>query len=221
MGTTVSQMPSVHNRLNGSLNGVGVVDNLGLAPRQNTYVDGLQTDGEAQARQEYPDGVSENHFASNARLGVPSLFTTQQQPGQGGTGYERDEADAAAIAHQQEQRGVSHLSHAVSAIATNGVPGRHTLVQRSPTPGQTAPLNQASSTAVGPNFTLTPPQLEKRGGPVEFNHAIGYVNKIKASVLNCIHRLLLADRNIFRTDFRNNLTSTSNFLKSFKHISAT
>ncbi|KAL8972224.1 MAG: hypothetical protein Q9183_000663 [Haloplaca sp. 2 TL-2023] len=177
MGTTVSQMPSAPNRLNGSLNGVGLVDSLGI-PRPNSYVDGVQADGEAQVRQEYAVGTPETQYISNARHGAQSGVAAQQQLGQGNIGYERDEAEAAAIAHQQEQRGVSHLSHAVSAMTTNGVPARHPLTQRSPTPGQLATLNQAGNATAGANYNLTPAQLEKRG-PVEFNHAIGYVNKIK------------------------------------------
>ncbi|KAL8704550.1 MAG: hypothetical protein Q9201_002285 [Fulgogasparrea decipioides] len=179
MGTTVSQMPSVQNRLNGGLNGVAAVDSLGLAPRQNAYVDGFHQDGEAQApQQEHLDGAPENQLTSNGRPGVSSVFTAQQHLGQGNTGYERAEADAASIAHQQEQQGVSHLSHAVSAIATNGVPARQPLAQGSPIAESTGSLNQANLVANGPGLSFTPAQLEKRG-PVEFNHAIGYVNKIK------------------------------------------
>ncbi|KAL8688268.1 MAG: hypothetical protein Q9218_005778 [Villophora microphyllina] len=179
MGTTVSQMPSGHNRLNGGFNSIAGVENLGLVSRQIAYVDGSQADGEVQApRQEHLDRGSENHLASSGRLGVPAFFTAQQHLPQSNIGYERDEAEAAAIAHQQEQRGVSNLSHAVSAVATNGSSTRQTLVEESPTPGPIATLNQAGTPSIGPNFNLTPTQLEKRT-PVEFNHAIGYVNKIK------------------------------------------
>lgn len=67
---------------------------------------------------------------------------------------------AAAAAHQQQQRGVSQLTN---AVATLGHPPRNT---QTPTPGQQA-MNGGAQ-----------PGLEKRG-PVEFNHAISYVNKIK------------------------------------------
>ena len=68
----------------------------------------------------------------------------------------------------QEQRNVSHLQNA--AAAANGQP--RPAQGSSPTPGQAG---------------LFPPQGGlfgngadgKRGGPVEFNHAISYVNKIK------------------------------------------
>ncbi|KAI4101267.1 MAG: hypothetical protein L6R37_005009 [Teloschistes peruensis] len=178
MGTTVSQMPSVHTRLNGGLNSIATAESLGLISRQNAYVDDSQPDGEMQGpRQEQLDRASENHFGSNGRVGVPAFFTTQQHPGPGNSAYERDDAEAAVIAHQQEQRGVSNLSHAVSAVATNGATNRQTLVEGSPTPGPTATSNQANTPGLGPSFNLST-QLEKRT-PVEFNHAIGYVNKIK------------------------------------------
>lgn len=221
MGTTVSQMPSVHNRLNGGLNTIAAAENLGLVSRQNAYVDGSQPDGEVQApRQEHLDRAPENHFGSNGRLGVPAFFTAQQHLGQGNIPYERDEAEAAAIAHQQEQRGVSNLSHAVSAVATNGATSRQTLAEGSPTPGPTATSNQASTPGIGPSFNHLTTQLEKRT-PVEFNHAIGYVNKIKVSVLNLVRSHVILTQFFLRIASRNSLTSTNNFLRFFRHISAT
>ncbi len=76
--------------------------------------------------------------------------------------------DNAAAVHQQEQRGVSSLQNAVTA-ASNG--NARTGVPASP-PGQAAGYPQG---AFGADL--------KRGGPVEFNHAISYVNKIKVSIL--------------------------------------
>lgn len=96
-------------------------------------------------------------------------------------------ADAAAVAHQQEQRGVSQLQNAVS-VATNGPVATQRFPQMSPSGDATIPmmLNGADSgmnggTHIGP---------EKRG-PVEFNHAISYVNKIKVGELlsqGSVHR---------------------------------
>ena len=107
-----------------------------------------------------------------------------------GASYDRDDqlidADAAAIAHQEEQRGVSHLSNAVSAVATNGIHGRHSLTQASPNGPQTTVLGQAAAGLNTPGPPLTPANqlgVEKRG-PVEFNHAIGYVNKIKVRAMD-------------------------------------
>lgn len=73
-------------------------------------------------------------------------------PGQGS--YEAQQA-----AHQQEQRNVHHLQNAAATVG--GQPPRHAIT---PSPGG------------GPNGAQ--PGMEKRG-PVEFNHAISYVNKIK------------------------------------------
>lgn len=70
---------------------------------------------------------------------------------------------AAIAAHQQQQRGVSQLTNAVGLL---GQPPRN--VQTPPPGGQTSTIN-------GPLGT------EKRG-PVEFNHAISYVNKIKVCI---------------------------------------
>jgi paired amphipathic helix protein Sin3a len=83
-----------------------------------------------------------------------------QAPAQHST-YEAQQA-AAAAAHQQQQRGVSQLT---SAVATLGHPGPPRNAQ-TPTPGGQPGMNGGGA------------QLEKRG-PVEFNHAISYVNKIK------------------------------------------
>ncbi|KAJ8066231.1 hypothetical protein OCU04_005315 [Sclerotinia nivalis] len=78
--------------------------------------------------------------------------------------YEAQAAAAAAAAHQQQQRGVSQLTNAVSA--TLGQPPRNT---QTPTPG---------GSSGNLNGSGAQPGMEKRG-PVEFNHAISYVNKIK------------------------------------------
>nr|OQO24622.1 hypothetical protein B0A51_09602 [Rachicladosporium sp. CCFEE 5018] len=67
--------------------------------------------------------------------------------------------------HQQQERGVNHLQNAVSAAAS----GAALRAGMSPAPGRITPLPQDGDGPVG---------MEKRG-PVEFNHAISYVNKIK------------------------------------------
>ena len=79
----------------------------------------------------------------------------------GGQSQAAYEAQQAAAAHQQQQRGVNQLTN---AVATLGVPRGNALT---PVPGQT-----------GMNGAGGQQGMEKRG-PVEFNHAISYVNKIK------------------------------------------
>ncbi|KAL9598928.1 MAG: hypothetical protein Q9219_004194 [cf. Caloplaca sp. 3 TL-2023] len=178
MGTTVSQMPSVHNRLNGVINGGPMIEDLAPAPRQNAYVDGYPIRTELQGPlQEQLDGQPEIHHPPHNRLEVPSYLTTSQHPGQSSTSYDRDELDAGGLGHQQDQRGVSNLSHAVSAVATNGTSSRHALAPVSPTGGSSGSINQATLLTIPPGPSVTP-GLDKRG-PIEFNHAIGYVNKIK------------------------------------------
>lgn len=75
--------------------------------------------------------------------------------------------------HQQEQRGVSSLQNAVSAAA--GGPGLRAGISPRSTP---MPHQQDANLLVdGAQVQIG---AEKRG-PVEFNHAISYVNKIKVS----------------------------------------
>ncbi|PVI03678.1 hypothetical protein DM02DRAFT_611980 [Periconia macrospinosa] len=78
---------------------------------------------------------------------------------------------AATIAHQQEQRGVSQLQNAVSAAAT----GRAIM---SPNGDVSAALPGQALNGIAQGAQMGGVGAEKRG-PVEFNHAISYVNKIK------------------------------------------
>lgn len=167
MGTTVSQMPSVQNRFNGPSNGISAMENL----RQGVYPEGPQASIEWSNSQNDED----------ARRGHPMYLGQDHTGNEGGAPYDREEpieaSQAALIAHQQEQRGVSNL---VSAVTTNGAQGRHNLAQVSPGGGQITSLGQAAAGLSNAAMTSGAQLLEKRG-PVEFNHAIGYVNKIKAS----------------------------------------
>ncbi|EGE84486.2 transcriptional repressor Sin3p [Blastomyces dermatitidis ATCC 18188] len=85
--------------------------------------------------------------------------------------------NAAAIAHQQEQRGVSQLQSAVSA-ATAGS-GRSSVMNMSgmQPQGPAQPMNNLGS--LGPGVLHSVQGDMSKRGPVEFNHAISYVNKIK------------------------------------------
>lgn len=74
--------------------------------------------------------------------------------------------DLDSEAMQQEQRNVSQLQNAATAAAN----GHTRLVGSSPPPG---PFPAGGIFGSGADA--------KRGGPVEFNHAISYVNKIKVS----------------------------------------
>jgi paired amphipathic helix protein Sin3a len=116
---------------------------------------------------------------NNRTLGQPLYGPQQGQQGPAPHSPEvtsRPHADpagsAAALAHQQEQRGVSQLQNAVSAAT-----GRSLM----------SPSVDAGTSLQGQamNGAAQLPQMggaaaEKRG-PVEFNHAISYVNKIKVT----------------------------------------
>ncbi|KAK3044760.1 hypothetical protein LTS18_000434, partial [Coniosporium uncinatum] len=83
-------------------------------------------------------------------------------------------ANAAALSHQQDQRGVSQLQSAAS-VANGGPLSRQGLM--SPSGGISSPLPSQALNGLGLQAAAVA-GMEKRG-PVEFNHAISYVNKIK------------------------------------------
>jgi len=87
-------------------------------------------------------------------------------PGQHLSPLEAARQQEQAAIHQQQERGVNHLQNAVSAAASGTI-----RAGMSPAPGRTTPLPGQDVVDLGG---------EKRG-PVEFNHAISYVNKIKVS----------------------------------------
>ena len=117
----------------------------------------------------------QRQFSPSARSGNLSAYGPQSQGPTAENSFEQDVANAALV-HQQEQRGVSQLQNAVSA-ATNGTVGRApSMMQISPGSGQPPSLAQPG------NVTGLPgQQADMKRGPVEFNHAISYVNKIKVS----------------------------------------
>ncbi len=151
------------------------------------YREGPQPKSEwPQQQQENSAAMTENPFSPGGRHVGLSLFSPQANLGQGnGILFEREElstnADTATV-EQREQRGVSHLSNAVSAVATIGAQSRPTA-QASPGAEQVPGLGQMAAGINGDICSSASGNqlgLEKRG-PVEFNHAIGYVNKIKVN----------------------------------------
>ena len=223
MGTTVSQMPSI-SRVNGSVNGVHHLENGNTPAAQGVYRDVVLPNGEVPTQQhENSAGASENPFSSGGRHSGLPLFSPQASLGQEtGVQYDRDDqltnADPVTLAHQQEQRGVSNLSNAASAVATNGSQTRHSLAQVSPNTEQAPGLGQmaAGISGVIGSALASGNQLgmEKRG-PVEFNHAIGYVNKIKVdnSVLLRIAALTLTPNRIASINSPRFINSFSRFYK--------
>lgn len=82
-------------------------------------------------------------------------------------------ANVSLLQHQQEQRGVSHLQNAVQ-VATGEQMGR----QES---GMLSPMAEPVSSSAGMGVAQQGAANGDKRGPVEFNHAISYVNKIKVS----------------------------------------
>lgn len=181
MGTTVSQMPSAPNRFSMGSGTVHALENGTGTARLGPYTEAHVNGDWASHRQEGAE-VGENPFVMNGRPGIPSQHTGQTPTTQDGSViYDREDQIAAAeAAHRQEQRGVSNLSHVASAIASNGATSQMPITQVSPS-GQVTSVGQAGEGMNNAGSVLVSGNqmgLEKRG-PVEFNHAIGYVNKIK------------------------------------------
>jgi paired amphipathic helix protein Sin3a len=178
MGTMVSTMPAPRPLSPPRTTAV----NGNVPPTDSTFYDG-QGRWAQNIRDLGPPRVAEAQdpaFSPNTRNLGQALFGPQQ--GQVGPAPMSPEAtarphpdvaaSAATLVHQQEQRGVSQLQNAVSAAAGRSIlsPGGEIST---PMAGQA--LNgvaQGVQGGVG---------AEKRG-PVEFNHAISYVNKIKVSL---------------------------------------
>ncbi|KAF2716727.1 hypothetical protein K431DRAFT_289187 [Polychaeton citri CBS 116435] len=149
MGTTVQSMPQP--RPLSRQDGEGK-----LRPANGTY-----TPQPGQATHILLSPSMRAAVPSSAQSHVASLEAARQQEHQ-------------AMMHQQEQRGVNQLQSAVSAAAgaragLSPGPGRTTT----PLPGGPDPNGMAGAAG-----QQDPVGMEKRG-PVEFNHAISYVNKIK------------------------------------------
>ena len=199
MGTEVHRLRGTG--LNGALNGAG-------------HDSGRPFYGEGPANGEWTAQPNEmEHSSDHQYTSVPVTHNMIDSEMQQTQADRRMVSDAALLAHQQEQRGISHLA---SAAETTGGPGRMAPAQVSPGGGQVPAFSQAASglsnAALNAGSQLG---MEKRG-PVEFNHAIGYVNKIKVSRLT-FRTFVPAD--FARTALRHNPRSTSNFWRSCKLIS--
>ena len=116
-----------------------------------------------------PSGTMTQSLQSRSRAGPyeSSNLSAQAQPVltreiEERRGWSQAPEEASAI-HQQEQRGVSSLQNAASAATQRGG----------------LPLSPPRETANQQGAAFGAANDPKRGGPVEFNHAISYVNKIK------------------------------------------
>lgn len=132
-------------------------------PDEASMQDGLRPPNGTSTPQ---PGQFQGRALSPSARGIPG------QPPHPGSIEAARQQEQQQVMHQQEQRGVSSLQNAVSA-ATGGATLRAGISPRgTPLPGQQDP-----TVVDGTQGQLG---AEKRG-PVEFNHAISYVNKIKVS----------------------------------------
>jgi paired amphipathic helix protein Sin3a len=124
-----------------------------------------------------PSGISTMTLSSQQRSHSAHL-SGYGQPPQAPAAENSFEHDAsnAALVHQQEQRGVSLLQNAVLAATTSNAGRPTAMMQISPGLSQPASLAQSSSMAGLPGQ-----QADMKRGPVEYDHAISYVNKVKVS----------------------------------------
>jgi len=181
MGTSISTMPAAR-----PLSPPRNVTVNGNAPpsNENSFYDPAQHRHwqPQQARLQAPE-PQEAMFSPNSRnLGQPLFGPHQGPPGPASLSPELTNrpppdtaASAASLAHQQEQRGVSQLQNAISAAANRSI--------LSPSGENNAPLLNNVMNGVNPTSQVAGMGAEKRG-PVEFNHAISYVNKIKVNIYN-------------------------------------
>ncbi|KAL5115298.1 Transcriptional regulatory protein sin3 [Pleosporales sp. CAS-2024a] len=175
MGTMVSTMPAPRPLSPPRSNAV----NGNAAPsHESTYYETQQ--GRPWPQQPRPQGPEgqEGMLSPNNRSLVQALYGPQgglQGPAplspEASTRPHSDLlGNAAALAHQQEQQGVSQLQNAVSAATRRSI--------LSPNMENAAPALGPALNGVVPGAQVGGNGAEKRG-PVEFNHAISYVNKIK------------------------------------------
>ncbi|MCJ1377531.1 Transcriptional regulatory protein sin3 [Xylographa soralifera] len=185
MGTTVSSMSNIPSHINGTSNGP-LLDPNGPSSRHTYNENGYRSLDGSWEQGIQSNTVLDGPFSPSVRSANPPVYNQQNlsRQGQGNLYGSREDdltlTDAAVLAHQQEQRGVSQLQNAVSAAA-DSVHGRPLTMQMSPNGGPAATLGQAVERLSGVGMGLQVGSqlgMEKRA-PVEFNHAISYVNKIK------------------------------------------
>ncbi|QDS68319.1 hypothetical protein FKW77_010685 [Venturia effusa] len=175
MGTTVSSMPAVRSL--GSPRSTGINGNI-ANPSERALFD-------VQGRMNWPphqqatagaqDSGSSPEGRNGPQLGYPAAGGPASHAPHSPESYREQQAQSAAI-HQQEQRNVAHLQNAASQASAGVLPGRGLL--SSPGDGIT-PLQAHLMNGASPGAQQAMVNGDQKRGPVEFNHAISYVNKIK------------------------------------------
>ena len=178
-------MESMQIAVNGAGVGDGPTAAHGHSPRQLIVENSYRAHDPTWSTQNQQSGGMEGHFSPESRSALNyHAHQSVPRPAFGPQYAGRDEElpanEAAAIAHHQEQRGVSQLQSAVN-VASDPSSSRLGAIQGAQSDGVPNTLGQAvglNGPAASPLPTGAQLNLEKRG-PVEFNHAITYVNKIK------------------------------------------
>jgi paired amphipathic helix protein Sin3a len=175
MGTTVSTMPLARSL--GSPRPLGMNGNIA---NERAIFDG-------PVRMNWPHqqatvGAQDSGFSPEGRSGVQLGYPAQGGPTSHAPvspeSFRDQQAQAAAI-HQQEQRNVAHLQNAASQASAGVLPGRGGLIS---SPGDAGnPLQVHIMNGASPGAQQAMVNGDQKRGPVEFNHAISYVNKIKVS----------------------------------------
>jgi len=169
MGTTLSTMPPARPLSN---------------PRAHVVNGNVQ----AGPRSYYPDGITwssqrtqEAAFGSDGRsVGQPG-FGLQSAPTSHPMSPEvQREHTLGGLAHQQDQRGVSQVQNTATVGAGMQMGNRPGVLS---SPGDANPPVAQGMNGAGAAMQPSASNggIEKRG-PVEFNHAISYVNKIKVCI---------------------------------------
>ncbi|KAJ5765740.1 hypothetical protein N7520_005299 [Penicillium odoratum] len=174
-GTNTLSMPRAGRPLE-NINDQVASSSLGPPGRPDYYDQsrpGWQQTQQQQAQQGVPGS-----YSPGSRMMGPGMYQDGQGPAHDHHyGYQSQEAQgAAALSHQQDHRGVAQLQGAASAASGMGRPGMMQVSGAGPNASLTQPMN--SLAGVGGMLQGGHADLNKRG-PVEFNHAISYVNKIK------------------------------------------
>ncbi|KAJ5114445.1 hypothetical protein NUU61_000204 [Penicillium alfredii] len=180
-GTNTLSMPRA-GRPYETTNDLGPSGSLGPHGRPDLYDQSRPGWQQTQQQQAQQQGGVPGSYSPGSRMMGPGMY---QQEGQGhgqdhhyGYPSQQEQQAASVMSHQQDHCGVAQLQGAASA-ASAGL-GRPSLLQVTSAAGQTPSLTQPmnSLAGVGSGMLQGAQDLNKRG-PVEFNHAISYVNKIK------------------------------------------
>ncbi|KAI9680160.1 MAG: Transcriptional regulatory protein sin3 [Trizodia sp. TS-e1964] len=174
-GTTVQSMPKAGPT--SSIHMPSTSNGVGPSARAMNYYDQPRTGSWQQSTN---DVMQDPGFSPHTNTGPPGgqpsgRMLNQAQPPYSQLPREQSGMLGTTVAQtQQEHRGVSQLQNAVSAATSNSMAAKPAV----PSLHNSLMHDSAASPAAQHSGNLNALNAERRG-PVEFNHAINYVNKIK------------------------------------------